>query len=328
VTSPPLEIRSRTLASEAAQLWRRHQWLCVWFVCVVAWISIIGIPGSRPQIFAIVGMGLIASCSGTSTAWKRVALDWAPLYFMLTLYDVLRGSVAHWLSPHSLQQIAIDQWLFGGTILTVRLQHAFYTPGVARPWDYAAFIVYMSHFFLAFIVAAWLWKFSYHRFRRFAILLVTLTFAAFATYVIYPAMPPWLASRQAVLQPTAKIIDEMWTHIGIANGAHILSATGHFANPVAAVPSLHAAYPMLLLLFFWSSAPRWRWLLVTYVLAMGLTLVYTGEHYVIDILLGWLYATVVYVLGSRALDRWGIGTGTPAPLAVSARAPASVSTSD
>ena len=37
---------------------------------------------------------------------------------------------------------------------------------------------------------------------------------------------------------------------------------------------------------------------------MALTLVYTGEHYVIDILLGWLYATGVYVVGSRLLDRW------------------------
>ena len=61
---------------------------------------------------------------------------------------------------------------------------------------------------------------------------------------------------------------------------------------------------MLLLLFFWKSAKRWRWLLVTYTLAMAVTLIYTGEHYVIDIVLGWLYATVVFVVGSRAFDRY------------------------
>jgi membrane-associated phospholipid phosphatase len=40
---------------------------------------------------------------------------------------------------------------------------------------------------------------------------------------------------------------------------------------------------------------------------MGLTLVYTGEHYVIDVLIGWLYAGAVYVVGSwlyARLDRW------------------------
>jgi hypothetical protein len=302
VSSPVVDIRAPALP-DLAPLWRRNQWLWVWLAGVLIWVAVVGIPSARPQIFAIIGLGLIASCSGTPRAWKRVAIDWAPLYFILWLYDILRGFAGTWLTPHSLQQIAIDRWLFGGTIPTVLLQHSFYTPGVAHAWDYAAFVVYMTHFFASFVVAAWLWKFAYDRFRRFATLFVALTFSGFVTYLLYPAMPPWLASREAVLQPTAKIIDEMWSHVGLANGTHVLSATGAFANPVAAVPSLHAAYPMLLLLFFWKSAPRWRWLLVTYTLAMGLTLVYTGEHYVIDILLGWLFATVVFVVGSRLLDR-------------------------
>ena len=91
-----------------------------------------------------------------------------PLYFLLTLYDILRGLAGSWLTPHSLQQIEIDRWLFGGTVLTVRLQHAFYTPGVAHAWDYAAFVIYLTHFFASFVIAAWLWKFSHERFRRFA----------------------------------------------------------------------------------------------------------------------------------------------------------------
>ena len=288
----------------SVRFWHGHKLVWAWVAGVVVWVGIVGVPSSRPQIFAIVGLGLIASSAGEPKAWKRVARRLgAPLLHPHPLRRAPRIR-RHLALPHSLQQIAIDQWLFGGTVLTVRLQHAFYTPGVAHPWDYAAFFVYMTHFFAAFVVAAWLWKFAYERFRRFAFLFVTLTFAAFATYALYPAMPPWLASREAALQPTAKIIDEMWAHVGLVNGAHVLSATGNFANPVAAVPSLHAAYPMLLLLFFWKSAKRWRWLLVAYTLAMGLTLIYTGEHYVIDILLGWLYATVVFVIGSRVLDRY------------------------
>jgi len=34
----------------------------------------------------------------------------------------------------------------------------------------------------------------------------------------------------------------------------------------------------------------------------GLTLVYTGEHFVIDILMGWLYAAATFSLGSKLLD--------------------------
>ena len=40
----------------------------------------------------------------------------------------------------------------------------------------------------------------------------------------------------------------------------------------------------------WRLRSPWRWLLPLYPLAMGLTLIATGEHYFFDVLLGWLYA--------------------------------------
>ena len=40
---------------------------------------------------------------------------------------------------------------------------------------------------------------------------------------------------------------------------------------------------------------RWRHLLWLYPLAMAFALVYTGEHYVADIVAGWIYCVVVYV---------------------------------
>jgi membrane-associated phospholipid phosphatase len=36
---------------------------------------------------------------------------------------------------------------------------------------------------------------------------------------------------------------------------------------------------------------------------MAFTLVYSGEHYVSDILLGWFYAVVAFAL-NRAWERW------------------------
>jgi membrane-associated phospholipid phosphatase len=60
------------------------------------------------------------------------------------------------------------------------------------------------------------------------------------------------------------------------------------------VPSLHAALTMLVALFIWPRVRRpLRPLLLLYPLAMGLTLMATGEHYFFDVLLGWLYAGTV-----------------------------------
>ena len=79
--------------------------------------------------------------------------------------------------------------------------------------------------------------------------------------------------------------------------AALFENSSRYVNEVAALPSLHSAYTLLPLLFFWSSARVWqRVLLVLYPLAMGFSLVYTGEHYVFDIVLGWVYAVAVYAL--------------------------------
>jgi len=58
----------------------------------------------------------------------------------------------------------------------------------------------------------------------------------------------------------------------------------------------------LLLVFFWPIAGKWRGLLVAYALAMAGTLVYTADHFVFDILLGWSYV-VVAVLAFAVLRR-------------------------
>ena len=79
-----------------------------------------------------------------------------------------------------------------------------------------------------------------------------------------------------------------------------------YANPVAAVPSLHAAYTLLFSIFLWRLVPRWaRVLLAAYPPAMAFALVYTGEHYLVDILLGWAYTLVAVWIVGRVADRIG-----------------------
>ena len=67
------------------------------------------------------------------------------------------------------------------------------------------------------------------------------------------------------------------------------------------MPSLHAAYPVMLLLFFWGAGAAVRAGLALYAVAMAFTLVYTGEHFVLDILVGWAMTGAVYALVAAAL---------------------------
>ena len=66
------------------------------------------------------------------------------------------------------------------------------------------------------------------------------------------------------------------------------------------LPSLHAGLTAAVAAFLWNRVNRqWRPFLVGYVLIMAFTLVYTAEHYVIDILLGWALAAVVVMALNR-----------------------------
>ncbi len=67
-------------------------------------------------------------------------------------------------------------------------------------------------------------------------------------------------------------------------------------NPVAALPSLHAAYPWLVLLFAVKFFGRPGLLFLAYNLALWFTVVYLGHHWVVDILAGMAWATVCFIL--------------------------------
>ncbi len=82
------------------------------------------------------------------------------------------------------------------------------------------------------------------------------------------------------------------------------------------MPSLHAAFSLLIALELFprgsaaiglaarAAAGRARRLLVAYPLVMGFALVWGGEHYVADLLLGWIYAVAAFYGVRWAWARW------------------------
>ena len=174
----------------------------------------------------IIGTGLIAGGAARKDHVSQVLRDWFPLFVdPRRLQRAPRNEAGQWFTIHYTPQIHVDKAAVRRTVPTVWLQHAIFTPGQPHIWDYAAFFVYLSHFFVALIVAAVLWKVAHDKFHRFAVLFVSLSFAAFATYALFPAAPPWLASQTHALAPTAKIVDEIWSHLGPAErGQPVLGA--------------------------------------------------------------------------------------------------------
>jgi hypothetical protein len=294
---------------------RRILGCLIFAVAAATYLILFGIPYSADVVLLWVTAALFVSTIGDGRRTGRAVIrDWLPLYLVLALYALLRGYASDTIwGPFVRPQVWFDTHVFGGVAPTVQLQHWLYNPHQVSVLDYAVWFTYTTHFFASFVIAGVLWKVDYSRFRRFVALFVGLTLLGYVTYVLYPAMPPWLASQTGHLPATTRIVPFVWSHLGVHQAAALFTGGNRFDNNIAAMPSLHAAYPMLICLFFWSRANRWlRALLVSYVLAMAFTLVYAGEHFVIDEIVGWTYATAVFVVGSRLLNRWETQRRLPA----------------
>jgi len=283
----------------------------LWLVLSAIMVATVGIPTSHDLVFVWFALGMAAfAATDLRRQVPRMLIDWAPFMLVLFVYDRLRGYADGMLfHPREVPQIKIEAALFGKPVPTVWLQsHLWHGANHLHWWDYATWFVYLTHFIGTFVVAAILWTWAHQHFARFATMVCVLAFAAFATYVLYPAVPPWMAAQHGAIGEANRTVKVTWPHVPIAHYGSLFEKGEHYANNVAAMPSLHAGYALLLALFLWRLVPRWtRPLLALPPPAMAFTLVYGGEHYVVDCLAGWAYAaatffTVEYAFARRARE--------------------------
>lgn len=264
-----------------------------------------GIWFARDRLLMWIVLGLLAFSVTDLRRWARgVLVEWLPFALVLWAYDLLRGMADDlWFSTHYLPQLRVDEWLAGGTAPTVWLQqHLWEGPAQIQWYDYASWFVYVSYFLSTYILAAALWFFAPARFRRYVATVALMAMMGFLTYALFPAAPPWMASQAGHLEPTTRLTGYVWSEIPIAHFNSLFERGSQYANPVAAVPSLHAAYSLLIVMFLWRYAGRFGPLLALYPLAMAFALVYFAEHYLSDILLGWVYAVFAYWVVSKVAD--------------------------
>jgi hypothetical protein len=275
-----------------------------------------GLPLSRDRLLMWILLGLLSVSITNVRGWARsVVLEWLPFAAILWAYDLLRGQADGLLfSTHVWPQIHAEKFLFGGIVPTVWLQDHLWRGGFDVRWyDYATWLVYVSYFLGTYLLAAVLWFVSRSLFRRYVVMVSLLAMVGFTTYALFPAAPPWMASELGAIAPTTRSIGVIWSHIPITHFNSLFEKGSEYANAVAAVPSLHAAYTLLIALYLWRFAPWWgRVLLAAYPWAMAFALVYTSEHYFVDILLGWVYCAVAYAAVNRLADRIAVRRAEPA----------------
>ena len=133
---------------------------------------------------------------------------------------------------------------------------------------------------------------------RFGWTFLFMNIVGFATYYVYPAAPPWYVADYGLgpvnyAARSSAAGAARWD--ALTGIPYFAGFYGRSADVFGAIPSLHVTYPLLT--FFYGLELRKRWLDVAsfgLFLLVSFAAVYLDHHYVLDVLLGVLYAVVAW----------------------------------
>lgn len=253
---------------------------------------------------------------------RRFIADWLPFVLFWIAYDMLRGLADGLLSRvHISEPYHAEQFLFGG--LFNGSIPAFWWQEFQSKYDHHIFkkvidIIcgnfYSFHFATPLLTGWILWHTTNDRrmYYRFVYTLTMLNVMALATFLLYPAAPPWYVFKYGFIQPAGELIGTAGSLVNIDRMIQLKFFTTIWdnmnPNHFAAIPSLHGAYPILVSFFLYKKFKKFPLLLLLYPIGTWFSSLYLNHHYVIDLLVGGTYAYIAYwivdiILMPKLFDR-------------------------
>jgi membrane-associated phospholipid phosphatase len=186
---------------------------------------------------------------------------------------------------HIYEPIAADSWIFG-TVPTVVLQR-FRMPIL----DFVGAAFYSLHLIAPTVFAFILWRHKPEHYQRYTVAFAACTYSALLTFLVFPVAPPWygLNATRVLFQVDRlvglPVFQTMYDYIGV--------------NPFAAFPSLHSAYPWLIAFFAIKAWRKKALPVIIFPAVIWFSAIYLGEHYVVDVIGGFAYATFASILACK-----------------------------
>lgn len=294
-------------------LWQRS-----WPIAFVAtfWLSF-WLLGGLSQEHLSTGAILLALCYGGPFT-RRVGYFLLPLMLTGIAYesqqfyvDVLRGYI-HVAEPYEIEKYFFGVEMSDGKVL---LPSEWWQANTHPVLDVITGFFYIGYVPLFLLVAAYftfwfpLWCADRDKAARVRELSPAIMWSFFwvnivgyATYYIYPAAPPWYVTEHGF---GPAILDTLPNPAGCVRFDEIMGTNifgefyGKSKNVFGAIPSLHVAYPMIAVFFAFKFGAL-RLFSSIFFLMMCFAAVYLNHHYIIDLVVGGVYALV----GAWAVSRY------------------------
>lgn len=334
--SDALTIESAASALNLADRWAAllaDRWRLARWVALVVYVGLFvyqyvhgmpwttkGLPLEREQFIGWMAVGAAVWSVGRDRKEVGLAIGgFGALALCFVVYDYTRGAIDNlWGNPTFIPQtpitapvqavhnakriITAEKALFFGHMPTEWLQDHLYLPSNQHPpkWEVITGLTYLTHFYMVYVIALFMWFRDKVRWLHWVRSLVTLITLGVTGYLLYPAAPPWMAAKFNLMSTTARPGTRSLKYVHLHYADRLWNKGQGLVNLVAAMPSLHMGFTVLVGAFFWRGARPWlRVILVAYPCLMLFTLVYGGEHYVLDCLVGAVLAWLAVWLNRR-----------------------------
>jgi hypothetical protein len=264
--------------------------------------------GSLPNVLqlliALFGVALIANLG------RLFLRDWTLVLAGVAAYMLgSRYTQSLDMPIHYTPQIEVERVLGLGSVPTEWLQAHLYR-GKTGALEVFALVMYASHFFAVLALGFYIWiRRMSQAFKELMFGLVCASLLADIVFVLYPTAPPWMATEHGLLH-VHHVLKTTLLDLHL-NGMAAFIGDSHRYNVVAALPSMHAAFPVVaLVVAVRYGLPRWLIALQAAQLAgVWFAIVYLGDHYVVDAVAGAGFA----IAGVYAAHRLLFGRERAAP---------------
>ena len=278
----------------------------IFTTCYLSWIHLS--MGLRSEHLVSISVLLLMFFTGKTT--RNIVLGFGFFILYAIIYDSLRVFPNYELNPvHVIEPYNLEKSLFG-----VELNGNKVIPGeylFDAKSDLKSFLA--GAFYLTWVPLPVL--FALYLFFKDKKLLVHFTFAflltnliGFVGYYLYPAAPPWYKLYygdivdHSLLGSAAGLV-EFDRIIGTPLFENMYTRN---SNVFAAIPSLHAAYPIVLFYFGLKHKVKWMYVLFFIdIIGIWYGAVYSLHHYIVDLLLGGLCALIGILIYEKVFNRKG-----------------------
>jgi membrane-associated phospholipid phosphatase len=302
----------------------RNALIALFFSVLYLVLSAILIGFKTEQLFLVGLFNILFYLSGPT---RRFILGFSVFIVFWIIFDFMKAFPNFRYNTVHIRDIyELEKSLFGrpgaaGRMLT---PNEYWREHANTVLDIAAGFFYLCWMPLPLAFAGYLFYKNKEAFFRFALSFLVVNLVGFVVYYACPAAPPWYVQLHGFdFNPhtpgnTAGLgrWDDFF-HVHVFSGLYAKSS-----NVFAAMPSLHAAYPLTV--FFYGLKYRLGWVntLFAFITAgIWFAAVYSSHHYVLDVLAGilvgltgislfnFLYLKVGWV--GRPIKRWIRGISEP-----------------